>query len=88
MGDHSGADGFLWVTEQDTGRVSRVRPSDGSKTTLLDIAEVFQTDPGAQDGLLGMTLDVDWSHGRRYRRVYVAYTYDADPEPGGRSMIG
>ena len=37
-----GPDGFLWVTEQDTGRVSRVRPSDGSKTTLLDIAEVFQ----------------------------------------------
>jgi PQQ-dependent dehydrogenase (s-GDH family) len=74
-----GPDGFLWVTEQDTGRVSRVRPSDGFKTTLLDITEVFQTDPGAQDGLLGMALDPDWSDGRRYRRVYVAYSYDADP---------
>lgn len=74
-----GSDGFLWVTEQDTGRLSRVSPSDGSKTTLLDIPEVFQTDPGAQDGLLGMALDPNWSHGRRFRHIYVAYAYDADP---------
>jgi PQQ-dependent dehydrogenase (s-GDH family) len=71
--------GSLWVTEQDTGQLSRVSPSDGSKTTLLDIPEVFQTDPGAQDGLLGMALDPNWSHGRRYRHIYVAYAYDADP---------
>ncbi|MDX6708748.1 MAG: quinoprotein glucose dehydrogenase [Solirubrobacteraceae bacterium] len=76
-----GPDGFLWVTEQDTGQVSRVRPSDGSTTTLLDISEVFQTDPGAQDGLLGLALDPDWSHGHGYRRVYVAYAYDANPSP-------
>jgi PQQ-dependent dehydrogenase (s-GDH family) len=74
-----GPDGHLWVTEQDIGRVSRVRPSDGAKTTLLDIPDVFQTKPGGQDGLLGMAVDPKWSRGRHYRRIYLAYAYDANP---------
>jgi len=49
-----GPDSFLWVTEQNTGRVSRVRPSDGARTTVLEIAEVFHADAASQDGLLGM----------------------------------
>jgi PQQ-dependent dehydrogenase (s-GDH family) len=76
-----GPDGVLWVTEQDVGRVSRVRPSDGARRTVLEIPDVLLTDPGAQDGLLGMALDPRWSSGRRHRRVYVAYAYDADPSP-------
>jgi PQQ-dependent dehydrogenase (s-GDH family) len=76
-----GPDGFLWVTEEDIGRVSRVRPSDGATRTVLEIPEVLLTDPDAQDGLLGMALDPQWSRGRRHRRVYVAYAYDADPSP-------
>jgi PQQ-dependent dehydrogenase (s-GDH family) len=76
-----GPDGFLWVTEQDSGEISRVRPSDGATTTVLDISEVVLSDPGAQDGLLGMALDPAWSKGRRHRRVYVAYAYDADASP-------
>jgi PQQ-dependent dehydrogenase (s-GDH family) len=84
-----GPDGMLWVTEQDSGRLSRVRPSDGARTTLLEIPDVLLTDPGAQDGLLGMALDPDWSRGRHHRRVYVAYAYDADPGPAvaGRVRI-
>ena len=78
-----GAHGALWVTEQDTGRISRVRPSDGAKTTLLEIPEAFQTDPGAQAGLLGMALEPAWSRRRRHRHVYVAYAYDADADPHG-----
>jgi PQQ-dependent dehydrogenase (s-GDH family) len=73
-----GPDGVLWVTEQDTGVISRVRPSDGATTTVLDIPEVVHSDPGAQDGLLGMALDPAWTTGRSHRRVYVAYSYDAD----------
>jgi glucose/arabinose dehydrogenase len=58
-----GPDGFLWVTEQDTGEISRVRPSDGATTTVLDISQVLLSDPGAQDGLLGMALDPAWTNG-------------------------
>jgi PQQ-dependent dehydrogenase (s-GDH family) len=76
-----GPDGALWVTEQDSGRVSRVRPFDGAKTTVLEISELFHTDAGAQDGLMGMALDPAWSRGRRRRHVYLAYAYDADPRP-------
>jgi PQQ-dependent dehydrogenase (s-GDH family) len=76
-----GPDGALWVTEQDSGRVSRVRPSDGAKTTVLEISEAFHTDATAQDGLMGMALDPAWSRERRHRRVYLAYAYDADPGP-------
>jgi PQQ-dependent dehydrogenase (s-GDH family) len=76
-----GPDRFLWVTEQHAGRITRVRPSDGAKRTLLDISEVYLSDPTAQDGLLGMALDPEWSSGVRHRRVYVAYAYDADASP-------
>jgi PQQ-dependent dehydrogenase (s-GDH family) len=76
-----GPDGFLWVTEQDTGEISRVRPSDGATTTVLDISEVLLSDPGAQDGLLGMALDPAWTTGPSHRHVYVAYAYDADASP-------
>ena len=76
-----GPDRHLWVTEQDAGRVSRIRPSDGARATLLDIPELLHTGPESLDGLLGMALKPEWSQGRRPRRVCVAYAYDAAPSP-------
>src|SRR5262245_35959759 len=68
-----GPDEHLWVTERTAGRITRVRPSDGTKTTAFTIADVLQYDgPG---GLLGMTF----APGLAF--VYVAYTYDDDPAP-------
>jgi glucose/arabinose dehydrogenase len=38
-----GPDNWLWVTERDTGKVTKVNPADGSKTTILTIDEVLAT---------------------------------------------
>ncbi|MGH3821835.1 MAG: glucose/sorbosone family PQQ-dependent dehydrogenase [Pseudonocardiaceae bacterium] len=70
-----GPDGFLWVTEKMGKRVTRVNPSDGSKSTVATIAEVYSTE--SQDGLLGMAFQVNFLKGSN--DVYLAYTYDADP---------
>jgi PQQ-dependent dehydrogenase (s-GDH family) len=74
-----GPDDFLWVTERTGSRITRVQPSDGSKTTAITIREVLQADgPG---GLLGMALDPGLLKGSGNDFVYVAYTYDGDPDP-------
>jgi PQQ-dependent dehydrogenase (s-GDH family) len=73
-----GPDDFLWVTERTGARVTRVRPSDGSKTTAVEIANVFADGPG---GVLGMALDPGLLKGTGNDYVYVAYTYDADADP-------
>lgn len=70
-----GPDGFLWVTEKTGKRVTRVNPSDGSKSTVATIAEVYSTE--SQDGLLGMAFQANFLKGSN--DVYLAYTYDADP---------
>ena len=49
-----GPDQNLWVTERTGKKVTRVNPSDGTKTTMVTIDEVFQNH--GQDGLLGMAL--------------------------------
>ena len=49
-----GPDDYLWVTERTAGRVTRVRPSDGSTTPAIAIREFLADGPG---GLLGMALD-------------------------------
>jgi PQQ-dependent dehydrogenase (s-GDH family) len=73
-----GPDGHLWVTERTAGRVTRVRPGDGAKTPVLTIAEALKDDgPG---GVLGMALDPGLLKGAGSDFVYVAYTYDADPD--------
>lgn len=69
-----GADGFLWVTEKTGKRLTRVNPSDGSKSAVATIADVYSTE--SQDGLLGMAFPA-FLHGND--DVYLAYTYDADP---------
>ena len=73
-----GPDGFLWITERVGKRVTRVDPTDGSRTVTVTIDEVRQT--LSQDGLLGLALHPDLLKGKGTDYVYVAYTYDADPE--------
>jgi PQQ-dependent dehydrogenase (s-GDH family) len=73
-----GPDDYLWVTERTAGRVTRVLPTNGSKTIAITIADVLADDPG---GLLGMALDPGLLKGAGTDHVYVAYTYDADRDP-------
>src|SRR6185503_1548924 len=73
-----GPDDYLWVTERTAGRVTRVLPSDGSKTPAITIGDLLAEDPG---GLLGMALDPGLLKGTGNDHVYVAYTYDADADP-------
>jgi PQQ-dependent dehydrogenase (s-GDH family) len=73
-----GPDDYLWVTERTAGRVTRIRPSDGSKSTAITIGDLHAGGPG---GLLGMTLDPGLLKGTGDDYVYVAYTYDADADP-------
>ena len=75
-----GPDRYLWVTEKSAGRVTRVRPSDGSKRTVVTIPDNLAT-PKAQDGLLGMAVDPRRIRGTRDRYIYVSYSYDIDPSP-------
>ena len=70
-----GPDDYLWVTERTAGRVTRVRPSDGSKEPAIVIADLLTDGPG---GLLGMALDPGLLKESGNDYVYVAYTYDAD----------
>jgi PQQ-dependent dehydrogenase (s-GDH family) len=78
-----GPDGYLWVTEREARRVTRVQPSDGSKSTALVISESRYRGSGAQEGLLGMALHPGLLKGRGSDYVYLAHTYDADPSPSG-----
>jgi glucose/arabinose dehydrogenase len=71
-----GPDGFLWVTEKSGKRVVRVNPSDGSKTTVITIPDVYISDR-RQDGLLGMALHPGFLAGVENNYVYLAYTYNA-----------
>src|SRR6202007_28010 len=56
-------------------RVTRVRPSDGSKEPAIVITDLLTDGPG---GLLGMALDPGLLKDSGNDYVYVAYTYDAD----------
>jgi PQQ-dependent dehydrogenase (s-GDH family) len=73
-----GPDGYLWVTERTAGRITRVQPSDGSKTVAIAINDILTDGPG---GLLGMALDPGLLKGTGNDHVYVAFTYDADASP-------
>ncbi|MDB5505363.1 MAG: L-sorbosone dehydrogenase, partial [Devosia sp.] len=68
-----GPDDSLWVTERVGGRITRINPVDGTKTTAIDIAEVSA--PGGQDGLLGLALHPELLTGTGNDYVYAAYTY-------------
>ncbi len=72
-----GPDGFLWVTEKIGKKVTRVNPSDGSKTTVATIADGYASE--SQDGLLGIAFQPNFL--KENNDVYLAYTYDADAGP-------
>jgi PQQ-dependent dehydrogenase (s-GDH family) len=74
-----GPDGYLWVTERTSFRVTRVDPASGSKYVALSLDGVYQQ--LVQDGLMGMALHPDLLKGRGRDHVFVAYTYDADAGP-------
>jgi PQQ-dependent dehydrogenase (s-GDH family) len=59
-----GPDGWLWVTEREEQRVSRVHPETGERRVLLDLDEPGL---GGQGGMLGAVLDGD--------RFYVVRSY-------------
>lgn len=65
-----GPDNMLWVTERTGKRVTRIDPKTGIPKVAITIEEVSA--PGAQDGLLGMAIDLRGA-GNDY--VYVFYTY-------------
>ncbi len=79
-----GPDGFLWVTERTGGRITRVNPADGSKTTAITLPEVYA--PGGQDGLLGMALHPGLMKGTGNDFVFTAYTYK-DKSRGGDPTV-
>ena len=75
-----GPDRFLWVTEKSAGRVTRVRPSNGSRRTVLTVRDTLAVEK-SQDGLLGMAVDGRRIPGTRSRHLYVSSTYDSHPSP-------
>jgi PQQ-dependent dehydrogenase (s-GDH family) len=68
-----GPDQHLWVTERAGKRVVRINPTDGTRTILLTIPEVYQA--VSQDGLLGLALHPDLGRVAGSDWVYVAFTY-------------
>ena len=75
-----GPDGYLWVTEKAAGRVVRVSPANGTRTTALTVPDVLAT-PGSQNGLLGLALDPALLTRAAEQFVYLAYTYDTASGP-------
>ncbi len=64
-----GPDDFIWMTER-SGRVSRLNPETGVRTTILDLSNSIYDQSEA--GLLGLQLDPDFENNPY---VYLAYTY-------------
>jgi glucose/arabinose dehydrogenase len=65
-----GPDNFIWATER-MGKISRIDPSSGEVTTVINIADVIEVGEG---GLLGMVLDPGFITNNYF---YVAYNYYA-----------
>lgn len=65
-----GSDDYLWVTERESGTVSRIDPETGEKDVLITIPDVYAG--GGQDGLLGLALHNEFMGDSAY--VYVSYT--------------
>ena len=79
-----GSDKNLWVTERTGKRVTLVNPSNGAKTTLLTIPDVYQN--SGQDGLLGMALHPNLLKNMGENYVYLAYTYSLTGSDSGRKL--
>lgn len=98
-----GPDNYLWVTEAKGYRVSRINPTTGAQTVLLDLRRqrefprydkisdaVDGGKPWPQGGLMGLALHPQLQHGQPY--VYVAYLYRyagaGQPGKGGAPNYG
>lgn len=66
-----GPDDFIWMTER-YGRVSRLDPETGARTTILDLTNAVYDQSEA--GLLGLQLHPDFENNPY---VYLAYTYSS-----------
>jgi len=64
-----GPDNFIWMTER-YGRVSRLNPETGTRTTILDLTNTVYDNSEA--GLLGLQLHPDFEN---TPQVFLAYTY-------------
>lgn len=66
-----GPDDYIWMTER-SGRVSRLNPETGVRTTILDLSNTVYDQSEA--GLLGLQLHPDFENNPY---VYLAYTYSS-----------
>ncbi len=64
-----GPDDHIWMTER-YGRVSRLNPETGERTTILDLSSTVYDNSEA--GLLGLALHPDFANSPQ---VFLAYTY-------------
>ena len=64
-----GPDGYIYMTER-YGRVSRLDPETGGRTTILDLTSTVYDN--AEAGLLGLVLHPDFEN---TPEVFLAYTY-------------
>ena len=82
-----GPDGYLWVTEAQNYRVSRINPEDGSQHLLIDLSNNKNfpnySTPWPQGGLTGLALHPKLFTGQPY--VYLAYVFRFDSCQGGNS---
>ena len=78
-----GSDDHIWMTER-YGRVSRLNPTTGVRTTILDLTSSVYVNSEA--GLLGMQLHPDFEN---TPQVFLAYTYNigADPTSGSPANV-
>jgi PQQ-dependent dehydrogenase (s-GDH family) len=72
-----GPDGYLWVTEREGFRVTRVHPANGAKTIAVQIPDAFQDSD--HQGVLGMALHPNLLRQSGEDYVYVAYVYSTSP---------
>lgn len=64
-----GPDNYIWMTER-FGRVSRLNPETGVRTTILDLTSTVYDN--SESGLLGLALHPDFEN---TPQVFLAYTY-------------
>lgn len=74
-----GPDGWLWVTERQGERITRVNPEDGSTAVAVEIDDDVHVGP-QHEGVLGMALHPELLQGTGNDYVYVAYTYNVGSE--------
>ncbi len=66
-----GPDDYIWMTER-YGRVSRLNPETGVRTTILDLTNTVYDN--SESGLLGLQLHPDFAN---TPQVFLAYTYNS-----------